>query len=135
FKSQQTSISVPDSGVANPYPATLSIAGLPGTITHLSVVIERIHHDVPDDLDLLLVGPHGEKVILMSDAGGSTAPTQTAVRFDDAATRALPDSSGISGGGYRPTNYGRGDSFPAPAPGGPGGGTVVALNRPDLDGT
>ena len=39
-------------------------------IGDLNVSIDGIWHEHPEDLDLLLVGPEGQKVILMSDACG-----------------------------------------------------------------
>ncbi len=57
-------------GPASPYPSTINVAGLGGTVTRVTVTLNGLRHTFPDDLDILLVGPGGS-VILMSDAGGA----------------------------------------------------------------
>lgn len=52
-------------------------------------------HTFPDDIDMLLVSPMGQKVVIMSDVGGSTDVNNVAVTLDDAAASALPDSTQI----------------------------------------
>jgi hypothetical protein len=47
------------------------------------VTIDGIWHQNPDDLDLLLVGPQGQKVILMSDACGSFGVNSFGWVWDD----------------------------------------------------
>lgn len=127
--SNGTSIAVPGSGtgnenpsaVANPYPSSITVSGMSGTITQVTVQLSSVTHQQPDDLDILLVGPAGQKLILWSDAGGDTSHAISGVNvtFDDAAASALPDSTTIATGTYKPTAYNSGftkDNFPAPAP-------------------
>jgi uncharacterized repeat protein (TIGR01451 family) len=86
-------------------------------------------------LDLLLVGPTGRKLVLMSDAGGGYALTNVTVMLDDAAVAALPDAARIAGGSYRPANYEAGDLFPAPAPAGALEAALAGFNGTDPNGT
>jgi len=92
---------------------------LPGqSITRMVVRLNDVAHTFPDDLDVLLVGPGGENLILMSDAGGDTdSDNVNLVFFDDAETR-IPDQGPLISGVFKPTNIddGSADVFPAPAP-------------------
>jgi len=40
-----------------------------GAVSKVTVSLNGLSHTYPDDLDILLVGPDGAKVMLMSDAG------------------------------------------------------------------
>ncbi|MFN7139792.1 MAG: proprotein convertase P-domain-containing protein, partial [Limisphaerales bacterium] len=66
----------------------------------------------PEDVDILLVGPNGKGIILMSDAGSDYAATNVTVTFDDAAPSFVPEHSRILNGTYKPTNHGGSDAFP-----------------------
>jgi subtilisin-like proprotein convertase family protein len=61
-------ITIPDSGNANPYPSAITAAGLGGAVTDLTVRME-IDHSCSKDLDILLVGPDGTRTVLLSDVG------------------------------------------------------------------
>lgn len=104
------------SGVASPYPAIISVGGLPPAGVRVkSVNINGISHTFPGDIDMLLQSPTGTNVILMSDRGGGTDINNINLVFDDAAAAILPTT--IVGGTYRPTNTAGPDNFPAPGPG------------------
>jgi uncharacterized repeat protein (TIGR01451 family) len=118
-----TAINIPASGPADLYPSVINVANLGGTITKVTATLTNLTHTFPDDLDILLVGPGGEKVTLMSDAGGTSAQpnplTNVRIEFDEAASVPLPDTGLITSGTYAPANYagfGTADAFPAPAP-------------------
>ena len=85
--------------VANPYPSNIIVSGLGVvTITKLTVTINDFRHHFPDDVDMMLVGPAGQKMIIWSDVGGSspvgctnedcsTSNTGVTITLDDAAHR------------------------------------------------
>jgi subtilisin-like proprotein convertase family protein len=128
-----TLITIPDSGPGVPYPSLVNFSG--GTsVTDVNVTLNDVTHSYPDDVDILLVGPAGQSVILMSDAGGSNDVTDVDLTFDDEATATLPDSAQIVAGSYDPTNYLTGDTFPAPAPGGPYGTTMSVFDGTNPNG-
>ena len=104
-------------GVASPYPSTIHVSGLLGTLTHATVTLQQFVHPYPDDVDFMVAGPQGENAIVMSDAGGpvGTGGVVT-LTLDDAAAVPLPDETPLQSGTFRPANYGGGDDFPAPAP-------------------
>ena len=106
-------------GPASPYPSNISVSGFTGTVTKVTVALKQMNHTFPDDIDVLLVGPTGAKVLLMSDTGGSADLTGQTYTFDSTAAATLQDGALSASGSYRPSNFGSGDVFPAPAPAGP----------------
>ncbi|MBD2269943.1 hypothetical protein H6F62_14560 [Anabaena sp. FACHB-1391] len=112
-------ITIPNGGAATTYPSSINVSGLNGTITSLKVTLSNISHTYPDDLDVLLIGPTGAKVLLMSDAGWSWDLNNVTLTFDPNARDFLPDQGQISSGSYRATDYETGDRFNnSPAPSG-----------------
>jgi subtilisin-like proprotein convertase family protein len=137
-----SAISIPSSGASTPYPSNITVAGLRGTINKVTVTLNTMTHTFPDDIDVLLVGPTGVKLILMSDAIGSNDLSSHTFTFDSSAGSLLPDSTAAGSGTYRPTNYGAGDTFASPAPAGPylspapdGADSLAAFNNTVPNGT
>jgi subtilisin-like proprotein convertase family protein len=126
--SNAANITIPNSGSASPYPSAISVSGVSGTVSRVIVQLFGINHTFPDDVDVLLVGPGGQKVILLSDAGGSNDLINVTLTFDDTASASVPDAALITSGTYRPTNIGSGDVFAAPAPGAPHGLALSDFN-------
>lgn len=127
---------IPDSGAASPYPSAIVVAGLTGVVKSVTATLRGYTHSWPDDVDVLLVGPNGQKVMLMSDCGGGNARKGITLTFDDAATNSVSDNGAIPAGTYKPTNFDNTtDNFAAPAPVGPYGKTLDALNGSDPNGT
>ncbi len=138
--SNATQITIPASGTsgrASPYPSNIMVSGVTGTVSKVTVTLTNIGHTYPDDIDILLVSPAGQKLLLMSDTGGTNrnAINNVTLTFDDDATASLPDSSLISSGTYKPTNFGGNDTFPLPAPTGPYGTTLAVFNGENPNGT
>lgn len=104
---------------ASPYPSTINVAGVVGMVSKVTVTLKNMNHTFPDDIDVLLVGPGGQRLLLMSDAGGSADLVNNTYTFDDAAAATLADGALNASGTYKPSNFGTGDLFPAPAPVGP----------------
>jgi hypothetical protein len=128
-------ITIPSSGAATPYPSAILIDGYSSLLTDVNIHLLGLSHTWPDDIDILLVGPQGQNLIIMSDAGGSLDVVDINLTFDDAAADLLPDSAQIVSGSYRPTNYGAGDNFPAPAPAPTAATTLATFNNTDPNGT
>ena len=118
-------VSIPDTGPATPYPSTNVISGITGTLSKVTVTISNLTHSYPDDLDIVLVGPGGQAVMLMSDAGTSNGVNNITLTFDGAAGSPVPDESPIAAGTYRPADYEPGELFPSPAPTGPFGADLA----------
>ena len=113
-----TAIVIPDHGSASPYPSTIAVSGLTGLVGKVTVSLKGVTHGFPDDIDIILVNPAGQKVVLMSDTGGGHSITNLNLTFDDSASSGLPDSAQIVSGTYKPTDFESGDNFPPPAPAG-----------------
>ncbi|MEZ4669460.1 MAG: hypothetical protein R3E39_16255 [Anaerolineae bacterium] len=101
----------------------------------VNVSINGYSHTFPDDVDVLLVGPIGQTLLLMSDTGGATDIVNVNLTFDDEAAGSLPYTTQITSGTYRPTNIGAGDAFPAPAPGGAYGTTLSVFDALNANGS
>ncbi|HTH51941.1 MAG TPA: hypothetical protein VL501_08410, partial [Pyrinomonadaceae bacterium] len=69
--SNTSAISIPSSGAAGLYPSPITVAGQSGNVTALTVTLNGVTHTAPGDIDALLVGPGGQKFILVSDAGSN----------------------------------------------------------------
>jgi subtilisin-like proprotein convertase family protein len=113
-------------GTANPYSSNITVSGMTGTITNITVGLSNINHTFPDDLDLLLVAPNGNNLVIFSDAGGSADVTNISILFDDAAAATVTDGGPLMGGTFKPSQFVAGDIFPAPAPAASANTTLAA---------
>jgi subtilisin-like proprotein convertase family protein len=120
-------ITIPGSGVASLYPSAIIVSNLGGTVSNMTVSVRGLSHTRPDDIDMLLVGPGGQKAILFADAGGANILTNVNVTLSDTATSALPNNNRINSGTYRPSNYSPADTLPSPAPASPYAGALSAF--------
>ena len=129
-------LAIPDNGKASAYPAPMPVAGLSGLITRVTATISNLTHSYPDDVDILLVSPTGQKALLLSDAGGANSVTNLTFTFDDDAPAALPDSMPMVSGAYRPSNFDNTtDAFASPAPLGAYGTNLAVFNGANPNGT
>ncbi len=132
------SITIPNSGAASPSPSTITVSGITDTVIDVDVTLNGLTHTFPDDIDILLVGPGGQSVILMSDAGGSFDVNNLTITFDQSALLAASNNFLLclaSPCTRQPTNYGSGDTFAAPAPAGPYGNSLNDFNGVSPNGT
>ena len=131
----------PAPGKADPYPSEIAVSGLGSFVTDVNVTISGLQHDFPDDVGMLLVGPQGQRTLLMTDSGGFAGFGSPAVdlMFDDEAPNFVPDNGPIASGSYKPTvgtatfsnDCVAPSSFPIPAPAGPYGSSSLSM----FDGT
>jgi hypothetical protein len=97
-------IRIRDYTTAAPYPSAITVSGVGGTLTKVTATLARLSHTWPGDIDALVVGPWGQKALLMSDAGGA-ATSDLTLPFDDAAAEWLPESDWLIAGTFKPTDY------------------------------
>lgn len=113
-----------DTGTAAPYPWRKAVARGPSTVREVRVGLMGVQHKYAPDLDVLLVGPRGQKVMLMSDVCGS-AFVEADFLFDDDAPGPVPAGDCSGSIAARPTNasieHGPGDPTADTFPGGPPG--------------
>lgn len=119
-------IAIPGNGTATPYPSTLQVSGFKkGKIKDVNITLVNFSHNRPDHVDILLVAPNGLSTLIMSDVGGSDNADNLTIVLDDQAFAALPLTSQLTSGTFRPTSDGPLDTLPAPAP---VSGSSVALS-------
>ena len=92
-------------GIASPYPSVINVSGVGGSLIKASVTVTNLSHQSASDIDMLLVSPNQQSVLLMAHAGGVNSIGHVTMKFDDAATNALPQSNTITNGWYLPTAY------------------------------
>ncbi len=120
--SNTNAITINDNASATPYPSSIVVSGMSGTIVSISVKINGFSHQFPSDVYMLLVGPGGQNLVFWGGAGGATQVSGLDITINDAASSALSQNSLITGT-YRPSDYeaqnGLNVSFPSPAPASP----------------
>lgn len=105
-------------GVSAPYGTTIVTSGLSGNKT-MKLELTGLSHTFPGDLDILLVGPGGQKFVVMSDAANTADAVNVNTVLSDGAPAIIPSADSPIAGDWRPTQYTSGDAFTAPAPAGP----------------
>jgi subtilisin-like proprotein convertase family protein len=142
--SNTTPIAVPAAGSpdqigpGSPYPSPITVSGMTGTVTDVNVTLTSVAHGIAQDMDVLLVGPTGQNLVLMSDAaGGGGFGANGTLTFDDAATGAIPSTGVVGTGTYRPTDsdVDGADTFPAPSPAPSSATTLSVFNGTVPNGT
>jgi subtilisin-like proprotein convertase family protein len=104
-------------GNAAPYPSSIVVSGLTGTVTDVNISLFDFSHTRPDDVGVLLVAPSGQAFKAMDGAGDDTDATNINLTLDDAAASALPTTGALASGTFRPTSQYSTFNFPAPGPG------------------
>jgi Ca2+-binding RTX toxin-like protein len=93
-------------GPASPYPSALSVSGIPGAIADVNVTLNGLSHTCMSDLRFLLVGPGGQRTILLSTAGTYSGCEPDIVNgvitLDDEAAASYPCNAAPSGT-FKPT--------------------------------
>jgi len=112
---------IPSVGTATPYPAIITVSGVPAGAIVKNVTINGLTHTYSSDIDILLQSPTGTNVVLMSDVGGASALSASNYTFDDAAASNMPATLPASGS-WKPTNLVgtlgiEPDNWTAPGPG------------------
>jgi hypothetical protein len=72
-------------------------------VSDVDVVVEGLSNSNPDNLEVVLRKVSGPASRLMGAAGGATAVSGIELRFDDEASRSLPDADPLVGGTFKPT--------------------------------
>src|ERR1044072_5492460 len=62
-------ITIPLIGNASPYPSTINVTGLSGTVTNVNVTFNNFTHTFPDDIAIVVVGPTGAALLLQDGNG------------------------------------------------------------------
>ncbi len=120
-------ISVAGIALATRYPDTIDVrVPKDSRLKDIDLHLYGFSHDMPKDLDILLVAPDGRTALVMSDAGGQPTSGAITLTLDDSAKKQLPEDGAIASGRYRPANYGEDDGSPRAA--------VTTQSEPGSDG-
>jgi hypothetical protein len=145
-------------GPANPYPSSITVSGLTGTVTDVNVRLLGIttagdNNNPPEhwveDVDVMLSSPDGRNAVIMSDAGGTNNETSGPVSgvnltLDDQAANPLPPDTALSSGTFRPVDDDddvapqagfEQDVFASPAPAPSGNTALSTFNGAEPNGT
>lgn len=113
------------SGDGDPYPSTITVADVGGTITDVRVTLTGLSHTWPSiDVEIFLQAPSGETVVLFSDCGTGTDAVDLNFEFVDGAP-ALVRGVDLVSGQYAPTAC---RAPTAPSPAGPYGASLSAFD-------
>jgi streptogramin lyase len=121
--------------VAEPYPAKIEVSGLQGTVTDVNVRFNGLHHAFADDVEALLVGPQGQKALLIADSTGGMARDVAAgpvLTFDD---EGVTSPTWLVSGVFKPIVPSTSPTFDAPAPAGPYGSALSLFDGTNPTGT
>jgi subtilisin-like proprotein convertase family protein len=118
--SNPAAINLPDSQLTS-VSSNITVSGTSGPISSITLTVTNFTASQgAADFDLLLVGPGGQKFMVMSDVGGNFDPmTNANITLSDAAAGLLPNTGAIVSGTFRPTDYGANANLPPAAPAGP----------------
>jgi hypothetical protein len=106
------------SGTTTSAGSQIFVSGLGSSLTSITVQVNGLSHTLPENLGLVLVAPTGRALVLMGACGGGFAVVSpVSLIFSDGASVSLPNSTQITSGTFRPTQYAALGSFPPPGPG------------------
>ncbi len=108
---------------ADQYPSRIFVSGVNATIAGMSATLSGVNFqsEFANDLQVLLVGPNGAGLVLMSNVGPTDGTTSPAINdatftFADSAAAQMPQAQDPSTGAYKPTDYSNFEPYPPPAP-------------------
>lgn len=125
-------ISILDGRAAFPYPSSIAVFGITDPLVSVTATIVKLTHTSPGDIDILLVGPTGITLMLMSDNGDGADVVDITLTFADGAP---PLPTVLVSGTFSPPSAAQFDPMPAPAPVGPYGTTFAPYLAANPNGT
>jgi hypothetical protein len=117
------------------YAHTIAVAGEQGSITKVQANLNGFSASNLDGAQVLLVGPQGQKTILMRSACGGSDVDGLTFNFTDSAPTTLPSNCVGQSGPFKPTDNDPAGTMPAPAPAGPYPVALSVFNGTVANGT
>jgi subtilisin-like proprotein convertase family protein len=87
---------------ATPYPSQITVSNVGANIYKVTPTLIGFTHTFPSDVSVLLVGPLGTNVMLMSDEGDGSAVANVRLAFDDVLGVTMPANGPLTNGTYAP---------------------------------
>ena len=106
-----SAIIIPDFGPGNPYPSVIPISGVSGVVSGATVTLQGFAHTFPHDVNIMLISPAGQQLVLLAHVGGPYSVTNLTLTFEDSASNSLPTTA-LSSGAFLPTLIPPLDVFP-----------------------
>jgi subtilisin-like proprotein convertase family protein len=104
--------------------SVIAVTGTGTTLTSITVNIPNISHTWYDDLDIMLISPTGQRIILMSDCGGNNSGTGNRnYTFIQGGTVLNNGAAPTASGNVSPTDYEADATWPD------GAATITAMNQ------
>lgn len=121
-----TPIVINDNSAASPYPASLNVSGVNGVVGRVTVTVTNLSHAFFRDVNMLLVGPNGQKSLLLAEAPWTAAINGVTLTFDDASATVASRLGNFlpTNGVYRSSVYAP-VPFLSPAPAAPYGSSLT----------
>jgi Bacterial Ig domain len=110
--------SIPDVGPASTYPITIPVSGVTGPLEQIDVLISGLTHGSAADVDMLLEAPGGQKMIVLSDAGGPGSVAKVVLNLRDDAPAPISPTA-LQSGAFLTFSGSPPEAFPVPTPPGP----------------
>jgi len=134
--SNTASIAIPVGGSATPYPSPINVSGAPASIGYLSVTLNGFSHTWVTDVNVLLVSPTGQKILLIANTNGAGDASNNTLTFIPDGTATLPTfTTNVVSGVYACSVLDAPFALPAPAPAGPYGTSLAPLIGTNPNGT
>jgi virginiamycin B lyase len=111
-------------GVGSPYPSTLDVSGLQGTVKRVRVRLNGLFAQSPEEVKALLVDPGGRAVELFGRIGSGADAAGAVMTFADDGITPVQ----LTSGNYVPSHADAAGSLEPPAPAGPYSTSLSTLN-------
>ena len=128
-----SAITIIDNNKASLYPASLTVSGMASNPSQVTLSLKGFTHTYPSDVNMLLVGPGGQAVVLMTRVGGGTAANGLTLTIDDTAASTMTTAA-LQSRSYKPSDLNPTYTFSTPAPGRPYGTSLSAFTNADPNG-
>ena len=94
-------ITINTNSPATPYPSQITVSNVGANIYKVTATLIGFTHTFPSDVSVLLVGPLGTNVMLMSGEGDGQGVSNVRLTFDDAGVT-MPANGSLTNGTYSP---------------------------------
>jgi uncharacterized repeat protein (TIGR01451 family) len=113
-------ITIPYQGPGNPYPSVIQVSGLTNgqaslSVANVTATLNGFTHSWPHDVEVVLVSPAGEELVLMEHTGTFYSVTNLVLTFENGVAQELPLASALSSGTFLATEYSPFDILPGVA--------------------
>ena len=70
-------VTINDNGPSTPYPSNIFVSGAPTLVVGVTATLKNVSHAFDGDIEAMLVGPGGQNLVVVSDAGTAAVTNVT----------------------------------------------------------